>query len=44
MLKVATFKIVMQTAPIDMHALADILAPSAADLGIIRALKEATTC
>ncbi len=43
MLEKSTFKIVMQNAPEKMHALADLLAKSAHDHGIIDALKEATS-
>jgi len=42
MLKEADVKIVMGNAPADMHALADIVAPPAAQNGIIKALEEAT--
>lgn len=43
MLKMADVKIVMAGAPEEMHKLADIHAKSAAELGIIDALKEAVT-
>lgn len=41
MLEKCSFKIVMQNAPEQMHTLADLVAPPAQDLGIIKALKEA---
>ncbi|HSX12568.1 MAG TPA: HAD hydrolase family protein, partial [Rhabdochlamydiaceae bacterium] len=39
----ADVKIVMETAPKDVLAVADIIAPSAAQLGIIEGLKQAIT-
>lgn len=41
MLENADCKIVMQTAPEDMQAAADVIAPSAAECGIIQGLKDA---
>lgn len=42
MLERADVSIVMESAPLEMHANADILAKSATDFGIIAALEEAT--
>ncbi|MCC5833022.1 MAG: HAD family phosphatase [Chlamydiales bacterium] len=42
MLEKSTFKIVMRNAPEEMHRLADLVAPSAQEHGIIHGLKEAT--
>ena len=41
MLAAADCKIVMENAPLQMHSIAHILAPSAQKQGIIAALKEA---
>lgn len=41
MLRCADIRIVMETAPKEMHSEGDIIAPSARDLGIIAALQEA---
>jgi Cof subfamily protein (haloacid dehalogenase superfamily) len=41
MLSKANIKVVMQTAPLDIKQMADIIAPSAADKGIIQGLKNA---
>lgn len=43
MLEKSTFKIVMENAPKEMHALADLIAAPAHQQGIIAALKEATS-
>ena len=40
MLECADLRVVMQDAPVDVLALADIIAPPAAELGIISALRE----
>ncbi len=43
MLQIADYKIVLSTAPKEMHAMADFLAKPSTEMGIIEALEEATS-